>query len=169
MLLFIAYFGVAFAGFDVPPTRLAAAGAFSLYSGGFSWRHLAWRHPGRREANNGRDAAALGLGWWRTLQRQVIVPQALADRRSRPRWDSSCNLVKNTALASVIGYIELTRAGPDRVEFDLSAAARCFLTVAAMYFVICFTLSLVSRQLESRVPQIGPIPLSNKEEPMPTG
>ena len=152
VLLFIAYFGMAFAGLDVPP--LAAAGfAFTLYAAAFLgdiWRGAV------QAVGSGQweGAAALGLGWWRTLG-LVIVPQAV--RVAVPPTLGFCvQLVKNTALASVIGFVELTRAG-QIVSNSTFQPLKVFLTVAAMYFVICFTLSFVARQLEARVPHIRPI------------
>ena len=59
--------------------------------------------------------------------------------------------MKNTALASVIGFVELTRAG-QIVSNSTFQPLKVFLTVAAMYFVICFTLpsSPVSSRRECR-------------------
>ena len=155
VLLFIAYFGMAFAGFDVAPLVAAASFAFALYAAAFLgdiWRG-AMQAVGRGQWEG---AAALGLGWWRTL-RLVVVPQAI--RIAVPPTLGFCvQLVKNTALASVIGFVELTRAG-QIVSNATFQPLKVFLTVAAMYFVICFTLSFVTRQLEARVPHIRPIPI----------
>ncbi len=154
VLLFIAYFGLAFAGLQVPPI-VAASGAFSLYAAAFLgdiWSG-AIQAVGRGQWEG---SAALGLGWWRTLQR-VVVPQAVRIAVP-PTLGFFVQLVKNTALASIIGYVELTRAG-QIVSNSTFQPLKVFLTVAAIYFVICFTLSLVSRQLEARVPHIRPVPL----------
>ena len=154
VLLFIAYFGMAFAGLDVP-SLVAAAIAFALYAAAFLgdiWRG-AMQAVGRGQWEG---AAALGLGWWRTLG-LVVVPQAI--RIAVPPTLGFCvQLVKNTALASVIGFVELTRAG-QIVSNSTFQPLKVFLTVGAMYFVICFTLSFVTRQLEARVPHIQPIPI----------
>jgi polar amino acid transport system permease protein len=154
VLLFISYFGLSFAGLDVPPI-VAAAGAFSLYAAAFLgdiWRG-AIQAVGKGQWEG---AAALGLGWWPALGK-VVLPQAMRIAVP-PTLGFVVQLVKNTALASIIGYIELTRAG-QIVANTTFQPLPVFLTVAAMYFVICGTLSLVSRQLEARVPQIRPIPI----------
>jgi len=154
VLLFVAFFGVAFAGFDVPPL-VAAAFAFALYAGAFLgdiWRG-AVQAVGKGQWEG---AAALGFGWWRSL-RLVIVPQAIRIAVP-PTLGFIVQLVKNTALASVIGFVELTRAG-QIVSNATFEPLRVFLTVGAMYFVICFALSFVTRQLEARVPHIRPIPI----------
>jgi polar amino acid transport system permease protein len=59
-------------------------------------------------------------------------------------------LIKNTSLAAVIGFVELTREG----QLTTASTFRPFtvyLVVAAIYFAMCFPLSLCSRQLEMRL------------------
>lgn len=149
VLLFVAYFGVAFAGFDVPPL-LAASFAFTLYAGAFLgdiWRGAIEAVP----RTQWEGAAALGLSRGRIL-RLVVVPQAVRIAVP-PTLGFTVQLVKNTALASVIGFVELTRAG-QIVSNSTFQPLGVFLTVGAMYFVICFSLSLVARQLEARVPHL---------------
>jgi polar amino acid transport system permease protein len=149
--LFLAYFGAAFAGLDVPPLA-AAAVAFTLYASAFFgdiWRGAIEGVPlGQWEA-----ASALGLGRLATL-RLVIVPQAVKPAIP-PTVGFIVQLVKNTALASIIGFRELTRAGQivSNVTFQPLAV---FLTVAAFYFVICYPISLASRRLEARLGR-GPV------------
>ncbi len=144
--LFLAYFGAAFAGLDVPPLA-AAAVAFTLYASAFFgdiWRGAIEGVPrGQWEA-----AFALGLGRLATL-RLVIVKQAIRPAIP-PTVGFIVQLVKNTALASIIGFRELTRAGQivSNVTFQ---PLKVFLTVAAFYFVICYPISLASRRLEARM------------------
>jgi polar amino acid transport system permease protein len=154
VLLFIAYFGVAFAGYQLPPL-VAAAFAFALYAAAFLGD--IWRGAIQAVGQGQWEGAfALGLGWWRTL-RLVVVPQAV--RIAVPPTLGFCvQLVKNTALASIVGFVELTRAG-QIVSNATFQPLKVFVTVAAMYFVICFGLSVVARQLEARVPHIRPIPI----------
>jgi polar amino acid transport system permease protein len=144
--LFLAYFGAAFAGFDVPPLA-AAALAFTLYAAAFLgdiWRGAVEAIPrGQWEA-----AAALGIGHLATL-RLVVVPQAIRPALP-PTVGFVVQLVKNTALASIIGFRELTRAGQIVANVTFQPLA-VFLTVALFYFVICYPLSLASRRLEARL------------------
>ena len=152
VLLFVAYFGVAFAGLDVPPL-VSAAFAFTLYAGAFLgeiWRGAIEAVP----LTQWEGAFALGLSRGRTL-RLVVVPQALRIAVP-PTLGFAVQLVKNTALASVIGFVELTRAG-QIVSNSTFQPLQVFLTVGSMYFVICFSLSLIARQLEARVPHLKPI------------
>jgi polar amino acid transport system permease protein len=79
----------------------------------------------------------------------VIIPQAL--RVAGPPYINTCiMLVKGTSLVSIIGIWELTLAGRQIVERTL-AAFQIFGGVAAIYFVICFTLSSYGRYLERRL------------------
>ena len=59
-------------------------------------------------------------------------------------------LIKNTSLAAVIGFIELTREG----QLTTATTFRPFivyLIVAAIYFALCFPLTQWSRRLERRL------------------
>ena len=59
-------------------------------------------------------------------------------------------LIKGTSLASIIGFTELTRAG----QIINNATFNPFLvfgTVAALYFILCWPLSLMARRLEARM------------------
>ena len=54
-------------------------------------------------------------------------------------------LLKSTSLASIIGFVEITRAG----QIINNATFRPFLVfglVAAIYFILCWPLSLLSRR-----------------------
>ena len=58
-------------------------------------------------------------------------------------------VVKGTALASVIGFVELTKAG----TMITNATFKPFLVyacVAVMYFIICYPISLYARSLEAQ-------------------
>ncbi len=146
VLLFIAYFGVSHLGFDLP--AIVAAGiALTLYAAAFLadiWRG-AIEAVGRGQWEG---ADALGLSWPKAM-RFVILPQALR-LAVPPTVGFSVQVVKNTALASVIGFIELTRAG-QIVSNSTFQPLSVYLTVAAFYFVICFALSQTSRWLSARM------------------
>lgn len=150
--LFLAYFGAAFAGIDVPPLA-AAAVALTLYASAFfgeMWRGALTAVPqGQRDA-----ARALGLREGQVL-RQIIIPQAVLPAIP-PTIGFVVHLVKNTALASVIGFRELTRAG-QLVSNATFEPLPVFLTVAGFYFLLCYPLSILARWLESRMQIGGPI------------
>ena len=59
-------------------------------------------------------------------------------------------IVKATALTSVIGFVEITKAG----QLIANATFEPFMVygfVAALYFALCFPLSLWSQRLEKRL------------------
>jgi polar amino acid transport system permease protein len=59
-------------------------------------------------------------------------------------------VIKGTALASVIGFIELTKAGTmiTNATFRPFTVYAC---VALMYFALCWPISAASKQLERKL------------------
>jgi polar amino acid transport system permease protein len=93
-------------------------------------------------------AEALGMGYW-TKFRYVIVPQAMKTIVP-PAIGVLLSLVKDTSLVSVIGYVELTKAG--RIVSILTMEpVLVFAIVGALYFVICYPISLLGRRAELRL------------------
>ena len=58
-------------------------------------------------------------------------------------------IVKNTSLASVIGFVELARAG-QIVNNSTFEPFIIFAAVGAIYFALCYPLSVAARMLERR-------------------
>ena len=86
---------------------------------------------------------------FREQLRYIILPQALRVAIA-PTVGFLVQAIKNTALASVIGFVELTRAG----QIISNATFSPFLiygSVALFYFFLCFPLSIWSRHLEQRL------------------
>ncbi|MBI3710872.1 MAG: amino acid ABC transporter permease [Proteobacteria bacterium] len=144
--LFVFFFGFAIFGYRVSPW-VAAGAAFSLYASAFLaeiWRGCVEAVP----RTQWEASAALGLGFGQQL-RYVIVPQAFRIAIP-PTVGFLVQLVKNTSLASVIGFVELTREG----QITTGATFRPFTVygiVAILYFCICFPLSQLSRRLERKL------------------
>lgn len=144
MQLFLAYYGIAVVtGIEISPWP-AVALALTLYAGAFLgeiWRGAIEAVPlGQWEA-----ARALSLGHVRTL-RLVVLPQAL--RIATPATVTFLvQLIKSTAIASIIGFVEVTRAGQliSNVTFEPMAV---YPVVAALYFALCWPLTLLSERLE---------------------
>lgn len=146
MQLFLAYFGIALFGIDTSPW-LAASVALTLYTSAFLaeiWRGCVEAIPrGQWEA-----AQSLALSFTEQLG-HVILPQALKIAIP-PTVGFLVQVIKGTALASVIGFIELTKAG----TMITNATYRPFLVygcVAVFYFLMCYPLSLCARGLERRM------------------
>ncbi|MDQ7260951.1 amino acid ABC transporter permease [Paracoccus sp. PS-1] len=146
MQLFLVYFGLAVVGLPIDPL-LAAAVALTLHASAYLgeiWRGAIEAVPsGQSEA-----ATALALGY-RDRMRHVILPQAMRIATA-PTVGFLVQLIKGTSLASIIGFTELTRAG----QIVNNATFQPFLvfgTVAALYFALCWPLSLLARQIEARM------------------
>jgi polar amino acid transport system permease protein len=144
--LFVFYFGLSIFGYDVSPW-IAAGAALSIYASGFLaeiWRGCVEAVP----RTQWEASAALGLGFLEQL-RYVILPQALRIAIP-PTVGFLVQVVKNTSLASTIGFIELTRAGQivNGATFQPFVVYVC---VAAIYFAMCFPLSIWSQQLERKL------------------
>ncbi len=146
MQLFLAYFGLALFGINVP-AWVAAAVALTLYTSAYLaeiWRGCVDAIPkGQWEA-----AQSLALNFGEQL-RQIVLPQAVRIAVP-PTVGFLVQVVKGTALASVIGFIELTKAG----TMLTNATFKPFLVyscVALMYFALCFPVSLYARRLERKL------------------
>jgi polar amino acid transport system permease protein len=144
--LFLIFFGLPLLGVSVDPW-LAAATAFSVYGSAFLGE--IWRGALVSIARTQWEAgASLGLSLWEQL-RHIIVPQSIRVAIP-PTVGFLVQLIKNTSLAAVIGFVELTREG------QLTAAGTykpfaVYITVAAIYFAMCFPLTQWSRSIERRL------------------
>lgn len=93
-------------------------------------------------------AQALGMGYWVTL-RNIILPQALKTMIP-PGIGVLLSLVKDTSLVSVIGFVELTKAGRI-VSIATSDPILIFVIVGGIYFAICYPISVAGSRLERRL------------------
>lgn len=145
MQLFLAYFGIALFGVDVSAWT-AASVALTLYTSAFLteiWRGCVASIPkGQWEASG---SLALSFG---EQMRHVILPQAVRIAVA-PTVGFLVQVIKGTALASVIGFIELTKAGSmiSNATFKPFVVFSC---VALLYFVLCFPVSLYAKNLERK-------------------
>jgi polar amino acid transport system permease protein len=143
MQLFLAYFGLALVGLNVS-AWVAASLALTLYTSAFLteiWRGCVNAIPkGQWEA---ADSLALSFG---EKMRHVVGPQALRIAVP-PTVGFLVQVIKGTALASVIGFVELTKAGTmiTNATFKPFTVYAC---VALMYFALCWPVSAASRRLE---------------------
>ena len=144
--LFVFFFGLSIVGVEVSPW-IAAATSYSIYAGAFLgeiWRGALQAIP-RTQWEAG---ASLGLSLPSQL-RYIIVPQAIR-LAIPPTVGFLVQLIKNTSLAAVIGFVELTREGQLTTAVTFRPFA-VYLTVAALYFLLCFPLTQWSRRLERRL------------------
>jgi His/Glu/Gln/Arg/opine family amino acid ABC transporter permease subunit len=81
----------------------------------------------------------------------VLLPQALR-QIVPPVTNELINLTKNTSLLSAISVFELTRAGQSLVSVYF-APLEIYALLALYYYVIVKVLTLLSKYLETRLPQ----------------
>jgi polar amino acid transport system permease protein len=146
MQLFLAFFGLGLFGIDVP-AWLAAGVALVLWTAAF----LAeiWRGCVESIAKGQWEASSsLGMGYVQQM-RWVILPQALKVAVP-PTVGFSVQVVKGTALTSIIGFVELSKAG----SVVTNATFQPFIVyglVALIYFALCWPLSKSSQMLERKL------------------
>ncbi|WP_415761108.1 amino acid ABC transporter permease [Pseudomonas sp. CP4] len=146
MQLFLVFFGVALAGIGISPW-MAAAIALTLFTSAYLaeiWRGCVEAIP------HGQWEASSSLALYPLEQlRYVILPQALRIAVA-PTVGFSVQVVKGTAVTSIIGFTELTKTG----GMLANATFEPFMVyglVALGYFLLCYPLSLSARYLERRL------------------
>jgi polar amino acid transport system permease protein len=150
--MFLTYFGLPTLGVTVSP--LTAAGAsLTIYVGAYLgeiWRGSIESVP------KAQWEAAEGLALSR-FQRmmKVILPQAIRIA-TPPTVGFMVQIIKNTSLASVVGFVELARSG-QIINNSLFEPFLIYTIIAVIYFALCYPISRISRRLEMRS---GPARLS---------
>jgi polar amino acid transport system permease protein len=143
--LFLVFFGAPVLGFDINPW-VAAGVALILNSSAFLgeiWRGCIQAVPaGQVEA-----AQALSLSYMARM-RDVILPQAFKIALA-PTVGYMVQIIKGTSLAAIIGFAEITRAG-QIINNATFQPLIVFSVVAAIYFVLCWPLSLLAARMERR-------------------
>jgi polar amino acid transport system permease protein len=144
--LFLAYYGLGLFGIDTSAWVAAGLG-LTLYTSAFLseiWRGCIAAIPkGQWEAS-----ASLALGFFEQL-RYIILPQALKIAVP-PTVGFLVQVIKGTALASVIGFMELTKVGKTIANATFSPFL-IFSCVALMYFVLCYPVSRYAKYLERKI------------------
>jgi len=151
MQLFLLYFGLPlFLGVNISAWAVACI-ALIMFTSAFLaeiWSSCIQTIP----ALQWESAASLGLGHLQQL-RYIIIPQALKIAIP-PSVGFSVQVIKSTSLASIIGFLELTRMGQaiNNVTFKPMIV---YAMVAMIYFLLCYPLSLYSKRLEKRLNGAG--------------
>uniref|UniRef100_A0A9E7ZJB5 Amino acid ABC transporter permease n=1 Tax=Bosea sp. NBC_00436 TaxID=2969620 RepID=A0A9E7ZJB5_9HYPH len=146
MQLFLAFFVPGLFGWSVDPWTAAALG-LSLHASAFLgeiWRGAIEVVPrGQWEA-----ATSLGLRYWPKMV-LVLAPQAVRIAIP-PTIGFLVQLIKGTSLASIIGFVELTRAA-QVINNATFRPFTIFALVALLYYVICRPLSAYSKRMEQKL------------------
>ncbi|MBZ6078461.1 amino acid ABC transporter permease [Microvirga sp. WGZ8] len=146
MLLLLFYYGLNLFGIRIDAWT-AAVLAFTLSTSAFLaeiWRGCLQAVP----AGQWDASRSLALNFPKTLI-LVIIPQA-ARMALPPTVGYMVQVVKGTSLAALIGFTELAKAGAqiNTITFE---PVLVFGTVAGIYFLICWPLSLLSSHLERQL------------------
>ena len=146
VVMFLVYFGISFAGYNLS-ALVAAAIAMTLYCSAFLgeiWRGCIKSIPQAQwEA-----AECLAMGKLPVLA-QIILPQALRVAIP-PTVTFLVQVVKNTSYAIVIGFFELTYTS-SVINNSTSRPFVVFTAAAIVYFAICYPLSLFSYRMERKL------------------
>ncbi len=146
MQLFIVFFGLSLVGLNVPPW-LAAGLTLTLWTSAFLSE--IWRGCVEAIARGQWEASAsLGMGYFQQM-RWVVLPQALRIAIP-PTVGFSVQIIKGTAVTSIIGFVELSKAG----TVVTNATFQPFTVygfVALIYFALCYPLSVSSQMLERKL------------------
>lgn len=150
MQLFVIFFALPLAGVETTPWAAAAA-ALTLFTSAYLaeiWRGCVDAAPrGQWEAS-----AALAMSYGQQM-RYVILPQALR-LAVAPTVGFSVQVIKGTAVTSIIGFVELTKAG----TMIVNATFQPFLVyglVGLFYFVMCYPLSVAAKRLERNLVNVA--------------
>jgi len=146
VILFLGYFGLAAVG--IRTSSLVAAGvSLTIYVAAYLgeiWRGSIESVP------KPQWEAAEGLALSRTQRMmKVILPQAIRIA-TPPTVGFMVQIIKNTSLASVVGFVELMRSG-QIVNNSLFEPFAIYAIIGVVYFALCYPLSLLSQKLERRM------------------
>lgn len=99
----------------------------------------------------GQTEAALstGLKPWQAML-YVVLPQGL--RNMIPSFvNQFVSLIKDTSLAFIVGVSELTHVATQINNRTMAYPAEIFIFIAAVYFVLCYAFTSLSRVLERKL------------------
>lgn len=147
MQLFVTYYGLIVLFNLQVDAWTAVSLAFTLYSAAFLaeiWRGSIQAIP----RPQWEAAECLSLGYFKQLW-YVVLPQAMRISIP-PTVGFVVQLIKSTSIASIIGFVELTRAGQlmNNVTFKPMIV---YPIIAGLYFLLCWPLSILSQLLERRI------------------
>ena len=129
--LFLAYYGLGLFGINASAWVAAGVG-LTLYTSAFLTE--IWRGC----------VAAIPRGQWeasQSLALRIAIP---------PTVGFLVQVIKGTALASVIGFMELTKVGKTIANATLNPFL-VFTCVALMYFLLCYPVSRYAKSLERKL------------------
>ena len=146
MQLFLVFYGLPVFGLHLNPWVAVTIG-LTLHASAFLGE--IWR-GGIQAVPRGQTEAARALGLrYRDRMVSVVLPQAIRLSVS-PTVGFMVQLIKGTSLAAIVGFTELTRAG-SIVSNQIFEPLTVFAIVGALYFVLCWPLSIWGTRIERRL------------------
>lgn len=145
MQLFLLFFGLPLVGIRIEPWTAAVLG-LTLCASAFLaeiWRGGVEAVP----AGQWDAGSSLGLHYVSQM-RLIILPQAFSMSRA-PTVGFLVQLIKSTALTSIIGFEELVRTS-NAINNATFEPFKVYGLVALIYFALCFPLTRYARVLELR-------------------
>ncbi|WP_159949901.1 amino acid ABC transporter permease [Rhizobium sp. 18065] len=150
MQLFLLFFGLPLIGIRIEAWTAAVIGLTLCASAYLAeiWRGGVEALPlGQWDAGS-----SLGLHYIAQL-RLIVLPQAFSITRA-PTVGFLVQLIKNTALTSIIGFEELVRTS-NAINNATFEPFKVYGMVALIYFALCFPLTRYARALELRAAKYG--------------
>ena len=149
VLLFVAYFGLTrVAGINLNGIT-ASVLVFTLL-GGAEMGDLVRGALISIPRHQYESASALGLTPRQTMRR-VILPQTLR-RLAPPAVNLITRMIKTTSLVVLIGVVEVLKVGQQIIDANRfnypTASLWIYGLIFALYFLICWPISLLSRHME---------------------
>ncbi len=143
MQLFLLFFGLGLLGIEISPVLTALLG-LTFFSSAYLaeiWRGCVESLPkGQWEASD-----SLAMNRYQQM-RYVILPQTIRIALP-PTVGFSVQIVKGTAVTSIIGFMEITKTGSMLANATFKPLL-IYGLVALGYFLICFPLSALARHVE---------------------
>lgn len=149
VIMFVVYFGISIGGYEVS-ALVAAGAAMTAYSSAYLgeiWKGCIQAVP----KTQWEAAECLALSGPQRFV-YVILPQALKIAIP-PTVGFLVQIVKNTSYSVVIGFFDLTYSAKV-LNNSTYKPFLVFSIAAALYFVICYPMSLLARRFERRLKRV---------------
>jgi polar amino acid transport system permease protein len=143
--LFMIFFGLPYLGIEISLFQTTIL-VFTLYGGAYIAEIF---RSGIESVPKGQfeAAASMGLTYAQTMK-TIILPQAMKVSLP-PLMGFHIGLIKDTSIASVIGYMEVVKEGKAIINIT-SKPFDVYIVISLLFFAICYPLSLFVTAMEKR-------------------
>ena len=145
MQLFLVFFGLPYMGIQISLFQ-ATLLVFTLYGGAYIAEII---RSGIESIPKGQWEAASSMSLtYFDIMRFIILPQSFKVSLP-PLVGFYIGLIKDTSIASIIGYVELVKNARAAIG-NTNRAFEIYIVVAMLYFIVCFPLSKLVDHMEKR-------------------